>query len=75
MPESLAQEGFPRANPSVRQPIFETSGLVRAMGFLQSQHGQLDAIPFTDLHAKWGCDTPPPPHTRGVSQRYFHDTL
>ena len=26
-PESLAYEGFPRANPSVRQPLFETSDL------------------------------------------------
>ena len=42
--------------------------LLRAMGFLVSQHGQLDAIPpspFSERsplgeHAKWRCDTPPP---------------
>ena len=42
--------------------------LLRAMGFLVSQHGQLGAIPpppFLSVsplgeHAKWGCDTPPP---------------
>ena len=45
-----------------------------AMGFLVSQHGQLGAIPpppFLSVsplgeHAKWRCDTPPPP-TRGIS--------
>ena len=41
--------------------------LLRAMGFLVSQHGQLGAIPpppFLSVfplgeHAKWRCDTPP----------------
>ena len=41
--------------------------LLRAMGFLVSQHGRLGAIPpppFLGVsplgeHAKWGCDTPP----------------
>ena len=41
--------------------------LLRAMGFLASQHGQLGAIPpplfLSDSplgeHAKWRCDTPP----------------
>ena len=41
--------------------------LLRAMGFLVSQHGQLGAIPpppFSERfplvdHAKWRCDTPP----------------
>ena len=43
--------------------------LLRAMGFLVSQHGQLGAIsppPFLSVspfkkHAKWRRDTPPPP--------------
>ena len=42
--------------------------LLRAMGFLMSQHGQLGAIPpppFSERfhigeHATWRCDTPPP---------------
>ena len=54
--------------------------LLRAMGFLVSQHGQLGAIPpapFLSVsplgeHAKWRCDTPP---SKGVSQRYLRDTL
>ena len=54
--------------------------LLRAMGFLVSQHGQLGAIPpppFPERfpigeHAKWRCDTPP---SKGVSQRYWRDTL
>ena len=54
--------------------------LLRAMGFLVSQHGQLGAIPpspFSERfplgeHAKWRCDTPP---SKGVSQRYLRDTL
>ena len=41
--------------------------LLRAMGFLVSQHGQLGAMappPFSERlpigeHAKWRCDTPP----------------
>ena len=41
--------------------------LLRVMGFLVSQHGQLGAIPpppFSERfplgeHAKWRCDTPP----------------
>ena len=41
--------------------------LLRAMGFLVSQHGQMGAIPpppFVSVspfgeHAKWRCDTPP----------------
>ena len=49
--------------------------LLRAMGFLVSQHGQLGAIPPPPFsgrfpsgeHAKWRCDTPP---SKGVSQRY-----
>ena len=53
--------------------------LLRAMGFLVSQHGQLGAIPpppFSQRfplgeHAKWRCDTPP---SKGVSQRYSRDT-
>ena len=48
--------------------------LLRAMGFLVSQHGQLGAIPpphFLSVsplggHAKWRCDTPPP-LKRGIS--------
>ena len=47
--------------------------LLRAMGFLVSQHGQLGAIPpppFSERfplgeHAKWRCDTPP--LKRGIS--------
>ena len=47
--------------------------LLRAMGFLVSQHGQLGAIPpppFSERfplgeHAKWRCD--PPPLERGIS--------
>ena len=54
--------------------------VLRAMGFLVSQHSQLGAIPpppFLSVsplgeHAKWGCDTPP---SKGVSQRYSRDTL
>ena len=49
--------------------------LLRAMGFLVSQHGQLGAIPPPHFsarfplgeHAKWRCDTPPPPQKRGIS--------
>ena len=37
--------------------------LLRAMGFLVSQHGRLGAIPpppfLSGSHAKWRCDTPP----------------
>ena len=52
--------------------------LLRAMGFLMSQHGQLGAIPppFSGRfplgeHAKWRCDTlRPPPHKKG----YLSDT-
>ena len=51
--------------------------LLRAMGFLVSQHGQLGDTPspFSESfplgeHAKWRCDTPPPPQ-KGVSQRYL----
>ena len=46
--------------------------LLRAMGFLMSQHGEFRAIPlpFSERfplgeHAKWRCDTPP--HKRGIS--------
>ena len=47
--------------------------LLRAMGFLVSQHSQKGAIPpppFLSIsplreHAKWGCDTPP--LQRGIS--------
>ena len=54
--------------------------LLRTMGFLVSQHGQMGAIPpppFLSVsplgeHAKCRCDTPPP---EGVSQRYWRDTL
>ena len=53
--------------------------VLRAMGFLLSQHGQLGAIPpppFLSVplgeHAKWRCDTPP---SEGVSQRYVRYTL
>ena len=50
--------------------------LLRAMGFLVSQHGQLGAIPpppFLSIsppgkHAKWRCDIPPP------QQGYLSDT-
>ena len=49
--------------------------LLRAMGFLMSQHGQLGAIPpppFSERfhigeHAKWTCDTPP-------QKEYLSDT-
>ena len=51
--------------------------LLRTIGFLVSQHGQLGAIPllFSERfslgeHAKWICDTPP---SKGVSQRYSRD--
>ena len=55
--------------------------LLRAMGFLVSQHGQLGAIPpppFSERlplgeHAECRCDTPPP--SKRVSQRYLRDTL
>ena len=48
--------------------------LLRAMGFLVSQHGQLGAIPpppFLSVsplgeHATWRCNTPPP-LKRGIS--------
>ena len=54
--------------------------LLRAMGFLVSQHGQLGAIPpppflsVSPLESMllWRCDTPP---SKGVSQRYLRDTL
>ena len=53
--------------------------LLRAMGFLVSQYGQLGATPpppFLSVfplgeHAKRRCDTPP----KRVSQRYLRDTL
>ena len=49
--------------------------LLRAMGFLVPQHGQLGDTPslFSERsplgeHAKWRCDTPPPPPLkRGIS--------
>ena len=54
--------------------------LLRAMGFLVSQHGQLGAIPpspFSERfpfgeHAKWRFDTP---LHKVVSQQYLHYTL
>ena len=54
--------------------------LLRAMGFLASRHGQSVAMPpapFSERfrlgeHAKWRCDTPP---SKGVSQRYWRDSL
>ena len=54
--------------------------LLRAMGFLVAQHGQLGAIPpppFLSVspleHMRSGGAIPPP--SKGVSQRYFRDTL
>ena len=54
--------------------------LLRAMGFLVSQHGQLGAIPpppflsISPLESmqSGGAITP---HSKGVSQRYLRDTL
>ena len=59
-----------------RDYLSDTS-LLRAMGFLVSQHGQLGAIPpppFSERfplgeHTKWRCDTPPPPQ-----KGYLSDT-
>ena len=56
------------------QDYLSDTPLLRAMGFLVSQHGQLAAISpsaFSELfplgeHAKWRCDTPPP-QRRGIS--------
>ena len=66
---------------AIPQDYLSDTPLLRAMGFLVSQHGQLGAIPpppFSERvplaeHAKWRCDTPPP--SKGVSQRYLRDTL
>ena len=54
--------------------------LLRAMGFLVSQHGQLGAIPpppflsFSPLESMRSGGAIPPP-SKGVSQRYLRDTL
>ena len=51
-----------------------TPPLLRAMGFLVSQHGQLGAMPppaflsVSPLESMWrGGAIPPPPHKRGIS--------
>ena len=56
--------------------------LLRAMGFLVSQHGELGAIPpppflsVSPLESmRSGGAIPPPPPSKGVSQRYLRDTL
>ena len=54
--------------------------LLRAVGFLVSQHGQLGAIPpplflsVSPLESMRSGGAIPPP-TKGVSQRYLRDTL
>ena len=55
--------------------------LLRAMGFLVSQHGQMGAIPpppflsASPLESMQTGGAIPPPPTEGVSQRYLRDTL
>ena len=54
--------------------------LLRAMGFLASQHGQLGAIPhpLSERFPPWrACEVEVryPPPSKGVSQRYWRDTL
>ena len=55
--------------------------LLRAMGFLVSQHGQLGAIPpppflsVSPLESMRSGGAIPPPPPKGVSQRYWRDTL
>ena len=55
--------------------------LLRAMGFLVSQHGQLGAIPLppflsvSPLESIREVEVRYPPASKGVSQRYLRDTL
>ena len=54
--------------------------LLRAMGFLVSQHGQLGAIPpppflsISPLESMRSGGAIPPPPSKGLSQRYLRDT-
>ena len=67
---------------AILRDYLSNTPLLSAMGFLVAQHGQLGAIPPSTFsehfplgeHAKWKCDTTPPPPTEGVSQRYLRDT-
>ena len=60
---------------TIPRDYLRDTSLLRAMGFLVSQHGQLGATPpppFLSVsplgeHAKWRCDTPP-------QKGYFSDT-
>ena len=74
--------GMPLVAPycAIPRDYLSDTPLLRDMGLLVSQHGQLGAMPpppFLSVfplgeHAKWRCDTPP---SKGVSQRYLRDTL
>ena len=67
---------------AIPQDYLSDTPVLRAMGVLVSQHGNwvryplplFWAFPPLGEHAKWRCDTPPPP-TKGVSRRYLSDTL
>ena len=60
---------------SHREIISAIPPRLRAMGFLVSQHGQLGAMAPSPLserfplgeHAKWRCESPPPPPQKGIS--------
>ena len=73
--ENLKCNDFEKNGGALSGPVLHDTArlsqrypLLRAMGFLVSQHDQLGAIPlpfFLSLfpfgeHAKWRCDTPPP---------------
>ena len=67
---------------SIPRDYLSDTPLLCAMGFLVSQHGQLGAIPpppFWALPPWRACEVEvqysPPPPPKGVSQRYWRDTL
>ena len=70
-----------RQPPLSANPFSKLVTSLRAMGFLVSQHGQLGAIPpppflsvspLESICEVWRCDAPP---SKGVSQRYWRNTL
>ena len=55
-------------------------GHIRCRPYCAISHGCDSPSPFLSVflfgeHAKWSCDTPPPPPTKGVSQRYLPRNL
>ena len=68
LPRTLPSTPLVAPYCAIPRDYLSDTPLLRALGFLVSQHGQLGAIsprPFSERfpigeHAKWRCDTPPP---------------